>query len=624
VSLAGIHKIKHVVVIMQENRSFDNYFGTYPGADGIPMKNGKPSDCIPDPVTKSCVKPFVDHQDVNAGGPHDAVAFTKDVNGGKNNGFVATARHALAGCADTQNPSCAAGSGTKTDVMGYHTQSDIPNYWSYAQHFVLQDHLYEPDASWSLPAHLFQVSEWSARCTQHNVPSSCTNLADPPIRQGQPNANTIYAWTDMTYLMHKNNVSWGYYVVPGTEPDCQDAASISCAPIPQKANTPSIWNPLPYFDTVKTDGQLGNIKSVDSFYAAAKAGTLPAVSWVTPSQDVSDHPPAAVSAGQAYVTSLINAVMNSPDWASTAIFVAWDDWGGFYDHVTPPTVDVNGYGLRVPGLVISPYAKAGYIDHQTLSFDAFNKFIEDDFLGGQRLNPTTDGRPDPRPDVRESASILGDLTNDFNFNQPPRPPMRLPVHPTTTLTAQPPFRPTDVTETPGNRTATLTWQTPLSDGGTPITGYDIFVDQGTTLLPVRSAKSTARSAVVGGLTNGTSYTLLIAAENNIGAGTRSTALPALVIGSPTAPQSVTATAGTHDATVRWHPPASDNGSAIAGYVVFRRIGFVTLSPVNVGPTISSVTITGLRTGKTFNFAVVAINGRGTGPTSNQTTRVTIK
>src|SRR6202043_3045935 len=140
-------------------------------------------------------------------------------------------------------------------------------------------------------------------------------------------------------------------------------------------------------DTVHADGQAGNIEPVSSFYAAARAGTLPAVSWVTPSAAVSEHPPAPVSGGQAYVTSLVNAVMQSPDWNSTAIFLAWDDWGGFYDHVAPPVVDQNGYGLRVPGIVISPYAKRGYIDHQTLSFDAYLKFIEDDFLGGQRIDP---------------------------------------------------------------------------------------------------------------------------------------------------------------------------------------------------------------------------------------------
>jgi phospholipase C len=144
---------------------------------------------------------------------------------------------------------------------------------------------------------------------------------------------------------------------------------------------------------------------------------------------VSEHPPALVSTGQSYVTSLINAVMQSPDWSSSAIFLTWDDWGGFYDHVAPPTVDQNGYGLRVPALVISPWARRGYIDHQTLSFDAYLKFIEDDFLGGQRLDPKTDGRPDPRPDVRENASILGSLVNDFDFNQTPLPPLILPINP---------------------------------------------------------------------------------------------------------------------------------------------------------------------------------------------------
>jgi hypothetical protein len=99
----------------------------------------------------------------------------------------------------------------------------------------------------------------------------------------------------------------------------------------------------------------------------------------------------------------------------------WDDWGGFCDHVAPPKVDANGYGLRVPGLVISPYAKAGFIDHQTLSFDAYAKLVEDDFLGGQRLDPKTDGRPDSRPEVRENAPQLGDIAAAFDFNQAPRP-----------------------------------------------------------------------------------------------------------------------------------------------------------------------------------------------------------
>jgi phospholipase C len=131
----------------------------------------------------------------------------------------------------------------------------------------------------------------------------------------------------------------------------------------------------------------------------------------------------------AYVTGVVNAVMKSPDWSSTAIFITWDDWGGFYDHVRPPHVDQNGYGLRVPGLLISPYARRGYVDRQTLSFDAYNKFIEDDFLGGQRLDPRTDGRPDPRPTVRDDVAILGNLVSEFDFNQPPRKPILLAPRP---------------------------------------------------------------------------------------------------------------------------------------------------------------------------------------------------
>ncbi|WP_432398781.1 alkaline phosphatase family protein [Pseudarthrobacter sp. L19] len=228
----------------------------------------------------------------------------------------------------------------------------------------------------------------------------------------------------MTYLLHQQHVPWAYYVFNGTEPDCRDDAA-TCAPVKQDAKTPGLWNPLLYFDTVKQDGELGNIQALGNFYDAAKQGTLPAVSWVAPTDKVSEHAPNSIAAGQAYVAGLVNAVMSGPDWDSTAIFLTWDDWGGFYDHVAPPVADVNGYGLRVPGLIISPYARKGYIDHQTASHDAYIKFIEDDFLHGQRIDPATDGRPDGRPSVRENSPLLGDLTKAFDFNQAPQPPLIL-------------------------------------------------------------------------------------------------------------------------------------------------------------------------------------------------------
>ena len=412
----AIHKIRHVIVIMQENRSFDSYFGTYPGADGIPMHNGIPAVCVPDPVTGACFRPYHDTADRNAGGPHDHANAVADVDGGRMDGFTGQVRR-------VQRPGV-------PDVIGYHDWHELPNYWLYAHAFVLQDHMFQPDTSWSLPAHLFMVSGWSARCAAHGGPETCVNSerapGAPPGEKWDPSgAAPNYAWTDLTYLLHRDHISWRYYVGAGSQPDCADGA-MTCPSVAQGASTPGVWNPLPWFQTVRGDHQLGNITPLNEFFAAASAGRLPAVSWVVPSQRVSDHPPALVSAGQAYVTRLVNAVMRSPDWSSTAIFLAWDDWGGFYDHVVPPRIDGNGYGLRVPALVISPYARRGFVDHQVLSFDAYLKFIEDDFLGGARIDPRTDGRPDPRPDVREDAPILGNLVNDFDFSQRPRAPLLLP------------------------------------------------------------------------------------------------------------------------------------------------------------------------------------------------------
>ncbi len=440
VPATGIHKIRHVVIIMQENRSFDSYFGTYPGADGIP-----PGVCVPDPINGGCVAPFHDSADLNYGGPHGQSEAGQDIHGGAMDGFVAMAEHGM-GC-NTTNPECSpcvgsqassgqgSGNGQCDDVMGYHDAREIPNYWNYAQNYVLQDHMFEPNASWSLPAHLYMVSEWSAVCSVALDPFSCRGALQSPNPDytgsiGGPSDQTPhYAWTDLTYLLHGQNVSWGYYVFKGTEPDCENDSAMTCAPVQQGPQTAGIWNPLPSFTDVRQDGQLSNIQSLSSFFSQARSGSLPAVSWIVPNDKVSEHPPNLVSAGQAYVTGLVNTIMHSPDWNSTAIFLSWDDWGGFYDHVVPPVVDRMGYGIRVPGIVISPYSRRGYIDHQTLSHDAYNKFIEDDFLGGARLDPLTDGRPDPRPDVREDNPILGDLSADFNFAQGPRAPLILPVHP---------------------------------------------------------------------------------------------------------------------------------------------------------------------------------------------------
>jgi phospholipase C len=407
--------IKHVIIIMQENRSFDEYFGTYPGANGIPMKNGVPTVCVPNPKSGTCDRPYYDPLQHNIGGTHGHEQSNIDVDNGKMDGFIRVA--------ETDNPT------VQPDVMGYHTRAEIPNYWSYADNFVLQDAMFASSSAFSSPEHLDLVSGWSAICSSYHVASSCQSTFLParisqkgPAIQPDPN----YAWTDLTYLLHAHGISWGYYVSDGNVPDCPNG-EYSCRPQPMTPHTIQYWNPLPEFQTVQDDQQVGNVQHVSNFFASAANGTLPAVSWVVPDDAHSEHPSNPINLGQSWVTGLINAVMSGPDWNSSAIFLTWDDWGGFYDHVVPPVVDVNGYGIRVPGLLISPYARTHFIDHQTLSFDAYLKFIENLFLDGQRINPTTDGRPDPRPDVRENIPILGDLMKEFDFNQKPRPPLILPT-----------------------------------------------------------------------------------------------------------------------------------------------------------------------------------------------------
>jgi phospholipase C len=245
--------------------------------------------------------------------------------------------------------------------------------------------MFEPVASWSLASHLYMVSAWSAKCSNPDNPMSCKSDL---VRKAPPrDIDTPYGWTDLTWLLSRNHVSWGYYLDHGPHLHRRPGGFLG------QQGVPAIWNVLPKFTDVHEDKQVGNVHNLQALFSALKDGTLPAVSWVAPNFRDSEHPPALVSVGQSYVTNIIDRIMRSPDWDSTAIFLAWDDWGGFYDHVRPPVVDKLGYGIRVPAMVISPYARRGYIDHQTLSFDAYLKFIEDDFLQGERLNPKTDGRP---------------------------------------------------------------------------------------------------------------------------------------------------------------------------------------------------------------------------------------
>jgi phospholipase C len=433
----GFHKLEHIVVIDQENRSFDNYFGTYPGADGLPTDGqGHFTSCLPDPYTGVCQRPYHESADRDSIAPHDLPAFQNDVDGGAMDGFINMGRNRQGTCTLGDATQCT----DPVTVMGYHDARDIPNYWQYAQHYTLADHVFESTPSYSLPSHEYLTSEWSATCTSAD-PFSCKfNLAhDDQLLNTCTGATPtrlcpnppVYAWTSLPYLLDKAGVSWGYYVSPGAQPDCNTDDG-ACPEVPQDFRTPSLFNPLPYFTDVAADGTLGNIQDSASFFPQAASGTLPAVSWIVPNAVTSEHAPNGIRRGQEWVTSLVNAAMQGPDWASTAIILTWDDWGGAYDHVIPPGLGrppERQAGLRVPMIVISPWAKPGVIDSTTMSLDSINRLIEDVFLDRARLNPATDGRPDPRSVVGENRLFVGNLMTAFNFSQHPLPALVLPTKP---------------------------------------------------------------------------------------------------------------------------------------------------------------------------------------------------
>lgn len=453
----SVMPITHVIVIMQENRSFDSYFGTYPGANGIPANTCVPVD--PTNPASGCIVPFHDVHDLNAGGPHANVV--PDIDGGKMDGFIAQQNSSTAAVCSSgavaDHPGgrlLAAGNCApflagiaRHDVVGYHTAAELPNYWAYARAFVLQDAMFESAPGYSLPAHLYLTSEWSAACKK-SVLSTCVTSMTPAKTTTTP---APYPWVNLFQLMDQHGVSWKYYLDNGAEPDCDDG-ELTCQPQNLSSGVLSYWNPAPGFTWVQARGAAyiaQHNPPIDQFLLDVRNNTLPQVSWIVPSSHNSEHPTSRVTTGMEYTTSLINAIMQSPYWQNTAIFLAWDDWGGFYDHVQPPRPGSNpydpGYGFRVPGLTISAYAKPGLVDHQILSFDSYAVFIENVFMGGARLDPVAMNQPDSRPEVRDEKILvtlpngttapIGDLMNDFDFTQTPLPPLVLSTHIPQNITA---------------------------------------------------------------------------------------------------------------------------------------------------------------------------------------------
>jgi phospholipase C len=359
--------IKHFLVLMQSGHSFDNYFGTYPGADGIPAGTCMP---VTTPSTSStpCVKPFpIGGKAAYDLGPSTAV-HAAEYNGGQMDGFVsAFAKH----------------TGVGNQAMGYYGVNDIPYYWNVADNYVLFDRLFTSAAGGSVRNHMYWVT---------GTPGDPkADALDPAGFDAVP---TIFD------QLQKAGVSWKFYAQnyrPGIT---------FRNPGDSNARTQLVRVPLLNYNRFLDDPALNShIADMTQYYQDAQNGTLPAVSFMVPSGS-GEHPPSSIQSGERFVSSLVNALMSSPSWKSSAFMWTYDDWGGWYDHVKPPTADKYGYGFRSPALLVSPYAKKGYVDHTTLDFTSELKFIENNW----RLPPLA---------TRDAAA--NDITSAFDFKAPARP-----------------------------------------------------------------------------------------------------------------------------------------------------------------------------------------------------------
>lgn len=408
-------KLKHLVFIIQENHSFDNYFGTYPNANGltnnsIPFNVTNNESELVSPYHLNANTPVAIIGDEVESGQTEALQFEKsnsssasfhlsfqsinDLNhswavaheaydNGKMDGFISA-------------------QGGNTLTMGYYDRRDIPYYWDYADNYVLDDNFFSSEMGPSLPNHLYIASGTSGPTNlKQNFVSDDGSIFDDP-ETFIPKDYDL-SWETLAEELSMANISWTWY--NGNS----------------NASLPTTWNVLPLFDYFQThpDQLSEHLKNTGNFESDILADDLPAVSWIIPgdwhpptlpsvfsNESVSEHPPSRCDAGMDYVSYLVNKVMESSAWSSTAIVITWDDYGGFYDHVSPPQVDKYGEGFRVPALVISPWAKHNYIDHTQYEFASLIALAEHTF------NLATLG-------VRDATA--NDMMNSFNFGQKPQP-----------------------------------------------------------------------------------------------------------------------------------------------------------------------------------------------------------
>jgi phospholipase C len=371
--------IQHVVFIIKENRSFDNMFGTYPGADGATQ--GKMSNGT---VIQLQHTPDMTPHDFD----HTWYSALNSIDGGKMDRFDLDPLASVDG-----------------DLLAYSqlNQTDIPNYFAYAQNFVLADHAFSSLHGPSMPNHFYTIAATSddvisAPVQRGNDWSWGCDSNDPNMTvQVQPPNRTItsvfpcFDFETLTDILDQAGVSWHYYAPSYGERGYQYSS----------------------LDEVKHI-RYGNDWATDvvpdtQFQTDALAGNLPSVSWLV-TGIANEHPPNPTCYGENWTVQQINAIMQGPDWPTTAIFLVWDDFGGFYDHVVPPNVDFYGLGERVPYLIISPYAIPGYISHTVYEHSSVIKFIEETFN---------------LPNLGNRDVDANDMMDSFNFNQTPNAPLVL-------------------------------------------------------------------------------------------------------------------------------------------------------------------------------------------------------
>ena len=323
--------IRHLVVLLQEDRSFDSYFGTFPGADGIPASVCMPLEL---PNDTPCQQPFHLSAPRTAGLQHGSVAAQAGYNAGAMNGFGTAQRPAQA-----------------AQVMGYYDGTDLPLYWNLATDYVLADRFFASALGGTVTNHVFAI-------------------AGRPVPSGRMPAG---GWDYPTIFdrLQQAGVSWKYYVRNYQATVTYRTQRTATGGASQVARVPL----LAMGRYVDDPNLRSHIVDESQYFADLNAGTLPAVSFIVAS-GATEQAPSNIGLGERHAGSLILALMRSTTWQSSLFVLSWDDWGGWYDHVPPPQVDADGYGFRVPTILISPYAPPGRIDSTVYDFTSILRFIE--------------------------------------------------------------------------------------------------------------------------------------------------------------------------------------------------------------------------------------------------------